>query len=114
LSRFCPSIKKRCPVRNGVSCSTRLIGRDSYFIACDPEPDVPPNFISAGATLWRKAGSGVALVPPIVVQDELGTCRLVEHRRIPELRGISTAIVQIHRLPKPLFGELIGRKSAAA
>jgi hypothetical protein len=49
-----------------------------------------------------------------VVQDEFGTGRLVERCRIPERRGISTAIVQSHRLPNPLVGEVIGRNSAAA
>ena len=51
--------------------------------------------------LARESG-GVALVPPIVVRDELEAGGLVELVRIPELVENFYAIVQKRRFPNPL------------
>ena len=50
---------------------------------------------------------GVALVPSIVVRDELESGVLVEHCRIPGLTESFYAIVQNRRFPNPLLGELL-------
>lgn len=56
--------------------------------------------------LARESGA-LALVPPIVVRDELGTGQLVERCRIPNLNEDFYAIVQSRRFPNPLIGELM-------
>ena len=48
------------------------------------------------------SGHPLTLVPPIVVQDELRSGRLVEHCRLPELVERFYAIVQVRRFPNPL------------
>ena len=54
----------------------------------------------------RESGA-LALVPPIVVRDELGTGRLVERCRIPNLTEDFYAIVQSRRFPNPVVKHLI-------
>ena len=56
--------------------------------------------------LARESG-GVALVPPIVVRDELEAGELVELVCIPELFENFYAIVQKRRFPNPLLAELL-------
>ncbi len=56
--------------------------------------------------LARESG-GLALVPPIVVRDELAAGGLVERCRIPNLTEDFYAVVQSRRFPNPLVRELI-------
>jgi len=57
--------------------------------------------------LLAREGDGLAVVPPIVVQDELDAGLLVEHCRIPDVTERFYAIVQARRFPNPLLQELI-------
>jgi LysR family transcriptional activator of nhaA len=57
--------------------------------------------------LLAREREGVALVPPIVVRDELETGALVEHCRIPEVTETFYAIVQKRRFPNRLLSELL-------
>ncbi|MGC8476522.1 MAG: LysR family transcriptional regulator [Acetobacteraceae bacterium] len=57
--------------------------------------------------LLAREREGFALVPPIVVRDELASGVLVEHWRIPELKETFYAIVQKRRFPNRLLGELL-------
>ncbi len=59
--------------------------------------------------LARESGAGVALVPPIVVRDELQAGALVERCRIPDVTESFHAIVQSRRFPNPLLAELLPR-----
>jgi LysR family transcriptional activator of nhaA len=59
--------------------------------------------------LARESGA-LALVPPVVVRDELQSGLLVERARLPDVREAFYAIVQERRFPNPLLGELLGRK----
>ncbi|HEX2941629.1 MAG TPA: LysR family transcriptional regulator [Rhodopila sp.] len=65
--------------------------------------------------LLARESEGVALVPPIVVRDELATGVLVEHCRIPEVTETFYAIVQKRRFPNRLLADLLpaGKPGAA-
>jgi LysR family transcriptional regulator, transcriptional activator of nhaA len=52
---------------------------------------------------------GLALVPPIVVQDELRKHMLVEHYRFPNIKENFYAITPSRRFPNPLVRELVSR-----
>ncbi len=64
--------------------------------------------------LLAREGDGLALVPPIVVRDELNAGILVERCRIPDLTERFYAIVQTRRFPNPLLKELLGRSVPVA
>ncbi|MEZ6017555.1 MAG: LysR family transcriptional regulator [Planctomycetota bacterium] len=57
--------------------------------------------------LMAREGSGLAVVPPIVVQDELASGILVEVRRLPDLRESFYAITPSRRFPNALLRELV-------
>jgi LysR family transcriptional activator of nhaA len=56
--------------------------------------------------LARESG-GLALAPPVVVQDELRAGLLVERHRLPEIKERFYAVVQARRFPSPLVAELL-------
>jgi LysR family transcriptional activator of nhaA len=57
----------------------------------------------------RESGA-VALVPPIVVADELASGRLVELARLPELRERFHAITARRRFPNKLLASILARE----
>ena len=57
--------------------------------------------------LLAREGGGLALVPPVVVRDEISSGRLVVTHRIPEIRETFHAVTPSRRFPNPLIGELI-------
>jgi LysR family transcriptional activator of nhaA len=57
--------------------------------------------------LMARADSGLAVVPPIVVKDELASGLLVEIEQLPELKESFFAIMLARRFPHPLLKELI-------
>jgi len=59
--------------------------------------------------LLAREGEGLALVPPVVVRDEIVEGVLVETHRIPEIRETFYAITPSRRFPNPLVGELVSR-----
>jgi LysR family transcriptional activator of nhaA len=64
--------------------------------------------------LLSRESSVLALVPPVVVQDELHSGLLVEHFRIPELSERFYAIFPSRRFPNPLVRELLVGDAARA
>lgn len=56
--------------------------------------------------LLAREGVGLAIVPPIVVKDELGNGRLVEVDRFPRLTETFYAVTLSRRFPNPLLQEL--------
>jgi LysR family transcriptional activator of nhaA len=64
--------------------------------------------------LMAREGEGFALVPPVVVRDEIDRGELVETHRVPELRETFYAITPSRRFPNPLVAELVGRMAKAA
>ncbi len=59
--------------------------------------------------LLAREGEGLALVPPVVVRDEIDRRELVETHRVPGLIETFYAITPSRRFPNPLVGELVGR-----
>jgi LysR family transcriptional regulator, transcriptional activator of nhaA len=57
--------------------------------------------------LLARADVGVAVIPPIVVEDELASGRLVEFARLEELSEVFFAVTIARRFPNPLLGELL-------
>ncbi|MEI7957081.1 MAG: LysR family transcriptional regulator [Verrucomicrobiota bacterium] len=59
--------------------------------------------------LLAREGEGLALVPPVVVRDEIESGILVETHRIPQIQETFYAITPNRRFPNPLVGELVER-----
>ena len=59
--------------------------------------------------LLAREGDVLALVPPLVVRDEIATGTLVVTHRIAEVRETFYAITASRHFPNPIVGELIGR-----
>ncbi len=57
--------------------------------------------------LFAREGNALALVPPVVVRDEIDNGGLVETHRIPQLKETFYAITQSRRFPNPLVAELV-------
>jgi len=57
--------------------------------------------------LLARADAGVAVIPPIVVEDELASGRLVEFARLDDLSEVFCAVTIARRFPNPLIGELL-------
>jgi LysR family transcriptional activator of nhaA len=57
--------------------------------------------------LLARECSGVTLVPPVVVKDELKTGALVERCRVPGLKECFYAITPNRRFPNPVVRELV-------
>ena len=63
--------------------------------------------------LLARENGGFALVPPVVVQDEIEEGSLVETHRLREIRETFHAITPSRRFPNPLVGELVERMANA-
>lgn len=59
--------------------------------------------------LLAREGEGLALVPPVVVRDEIESGTLVVTHRIAQISETFHAITPSRRFPNPLVGELVGR-----
>ena len=54
-----------------------------------------------------RAGAGIAVIPPIVVRDELSTGTLVELGRLEGIKEEFFAVTLHRRFPNPLVAELL-------
>ncbi|QIQ86527.1 LysR family transcriptional regulator [Erythrobacter sp.] len=63
--------------------------------------------------LLARSGAGLAVIPPIVVQDELASGALVELSRLPEITEVFYAVTIRRRFPNPLLGEVLERAEGA-
>ena len=73
---------------------------------------IQPNIIAevddmAMMRLLAREDVGLAIVPPIVVKDELASKRLVEAARFPQLSEAFFAVTLSRRFPNPLLRELL-------
>jgi LysR family transcriptional activator of nhaA len=59
--------------------------------------------------LLAREGEGLALVPPVVVRDEIERGELVETHRVPELTETFYAITPSRKFPNLTVGELVSR-----
>jgi len=57
--------------------------------------------------LLAREGTGLALVPPVVVSGELKNRTLVERYRFPEIRETFYAVTPSRRFPNPILREII-------
>ena len=57
--------------------------------------------------LLARADLGVAVIPPVVVQDELATGALVELLRLDALHEVFCAVTVARRFPNPVLTELL-------
>jgi len=57
--------------------------------------------------LLARTDAGVAVIPPIVVQDELKTGRLKEFARLDDLRETFAAVTIARKFPNPLVREVL-------
>lgn len=62
--------------------------------------------------LLAREGAGLAVVPPIVVKDELESGRLIEADQFPQLNEIFYAVTLSRRFPNPLLRDLIAAPRA--
>jgi LysR family transcriptional activator of nhaA len=62
--------------------------------------------------LLAREGAGLAVVPPIVVKDELESGRLVEVDQFPRLVETFYAVTLSRRFPNPLLREVIDGSAA--
>jgi LysR family transcriptional activator of nhaA len=100
-----------------------LPGTDSDFrLAFDrllAQADIRPAVVAevddmAMLRLLARESGALALVPPVVVRDELRSGLLVERARLPEITEAFYAIVQNRRFPNPLLADLLARPVLAA
>ncbi len=63
--------------------------------------------------LMAREGEGFALVPPVVVKDEIERGELVETHRITQLKETFYAITPSRRFPNPIAGELVALMAGA-
>lgn len=59
--------------------------------------------------LLARTDAGVAVIPPIVVQDELQSGRLMELARLHDITEVFCAVTIQRKFPNPLLVELLGR-----
>lgn len=64
--------------------------------------------------LLARAGAGVAVIPPIVVRDELASGWLVELARLEGMTEGFFAVTLQRRFPNPLVAEVLGAFAATA
>ncbi len=64
--------------------------------------------------LLAREGVGLAVLPPIVVQDELATQRLVEAAPLPDLSETFYAVTAERTFPNPLVRDLLGGQPVSA
>jgi len=57
--------------------------------------------------LLAREGAGVAVIPPVVVQDELASGRLKEVLRLPEIEEAFVAVTLGRKFPNPLVQEVL-------
>ena len=57
--------------------------------------------------LLARADAGIAVIPPIVVQDELESGRLKEYARLDDVREIFAAVTISRKFPNPLVREVL-------
>jgi len=57
--------------------------------------------------LFAREDAGLAVIPPIVVRDELASGLLVEAAQLEEMREHFLAVTRQRRFPNPLLSKLL-------
>ncbi|MCV3273939.1 LysR family transcriptional regulator [Roseobacter sinensis] len=63
--------------------------------------------------LLAREDAGVAVIPPIVVKDELDAGTLVEFARLDGITEVFCAVTIRRRFPNPLLAEVLGKRAEA-
>lgn len=88
-------------------------GIDALFDRLEVRPRIAAEVDDmAMIRLLAREGAGLAVVPPIVVKDELETGRLVEADQLHGLTETFFAVTTSRRFPNPLVRELIEKSGA--
>ena len=92
--------------------------RDAFDALCDRH-DLRPQVAAevddmAMMRLMARADAGLAVLPPIVVRDELASGALIEAHHLPGIAETFYAVTLERRFPNPLARELLARAGAAA
>ena len=86
------------------------IGFDALCDRLDLRPQIAAEVDDmAMMRLLARDGVGLAVLPPIVVQDELSSGRLIEADRLPGISETFYAVTLKRRFPNPLLTELLER-----
>ena len=88
-------------------------GLRAAFDALAARLDVAPSVAAeaddmAMLRLLVREDAGLAVIPPIVVQDELAAGLVVEAARLEGIRETFYAVTRARRFPNPLLAELLG------
>lgn len=91
---------------------TRETGLRAAFDALAARLEVTPILAAevddmAMIRLLARADAGLAIIPPIVVRDELQSGRLVEAARLEAISETFFAVTQERRFPNPLLSEVL-------
>lgn len=62
--------------------------------------------------LLARADAGMAVLPPVAVQDELASGRLVELAQLPDIVEVFCAVTIKRRFPNPLVAEILAAQTA--
>jgi LysR family transcriptional activator of nhaA len=90
--------------------SNTRAGFDLLLAACGIRPRIIAEVDDmATLRLLAREGEGLALVPPVVVRDEIEAGTLIEMHRLTQVRETFYAITPSRRFPNPLVAELVGR-----
>ena len=91
---------------------TRTTGLRAAFDALAARLQVSPNYAAevddmAMIRLLARADAGLAIIPPIVVRDELSAGTLVEASRLDGIGETFFAVTRERRFPNPLLAEVL-------
>ena len=91
---------------------SRSSGLRTAFRAVLSSLDVQPRIAAeiddmAMLRLLTREGAGLAVIPPIVVQDELDRGELVEADRLPAMSEAFYAVTSERRFPNPLLNDML-------
>ncbi|KTF69519.1 LysR family transcriptional regulator [Sphingomonas sp. HT-1] len=94
--------------------STVRTAFDSLVAALGVRPQIAAEVDDmAMMRLLARAGAGLAVLPPIVVRDELESGMLIELDQLPQITESFYAVTLERRFPHPLVGELLRAAHAA-
>ncbi len=93
---------------------TRETALRAGFDALAARLEVTPTFAAevddmAMIRLLARADAGLAIIPPIVVRDELSSGALVEAAKLDGITETFFAVTQTRRFPNPLLSEVLHR-----
>lgn len=90
-------------------------GFDAWMERLDLRPQIVAEVDDmAMMRLLAREGLGLAVLPPIVVQDELASGLLVEAAPLPDLAETFYAVTMERTFPNPLVRELLTEREAAS